>query len=285
VDWFQGLQIPLKGGARNGDVMCEVRVELLILRTLMTNQEAPKQFDSRRIFISENDKHFQIASFKQHKDGSMYCSWPDFMNTEWLVLIKNQEGNLELKKIDSKESGKLSIHGSGMCAFRSNDNTENRPLIIKGNKLLDLEKKESGARHLLTAFPREPYFLPISPAFNRSSDYSISTSRLRPFAIIFFAIPQTQKDLQVTFQSNFHIDDIESIPPEMGWGAMRLKFHDVFWLVYRTKHMEKWPKKSQVIYGDGFVVPFFIGTGAGQFRLELKMPEYKLEENCLTVTV
>lgn len=199
--------------------------------------------------------------------------------------VLNKDGNPEIRAIDSVESGKLSIHGKGMCAFRSHDNAGNRPLIIKGNKLLDLEKKESGTRHLFTAFMKEPFFLPNSVVFNRESDYSINTPKLKPYVIIFFAIPQTQKGLQVSFQSSFHIDDIETIPPESGWGIISLKFHDVFWYMYRTKHMEKWPKKSQIIFHDGNVVPFFIGTGLAQFRLELRMPKYKLENNILSVEI
>ena len=152
-------------------------------------------------------------------------------------------------------------------------------------KLLDLDKNEIGARHLFTAFPKEPSFQPTSPLFNRPSDYPINTPKLEPFVIIFFAIPKTQKGLELEFQSNFSIDDIETIPPVGGWGVIELKLHNVFWYIYRTKHMNKWPKKSQIIFHDGCVVPFFIGTGVCQFRLELRNPKYHLSGNKLLVKI
>lgn len=252
---------------------------------MIDSQKKSNKFDNRRIFISDGNNHFQLFSFNQHKDGSIYCNWPNFIDTSWLVPILNKNGVLEIKTIDSVETGKLSIHGSGMCAFRPHDDMDNRPLLIKGNKLLDSEKNESGARHLFTVFPKEPSCLPNSPAFNRLSDYSINTSKLEPYVIIFFAIPQTQCGLRVNFQTSFNINDLESVPPKGGWGVIPLKFHDIFWFVYRTKYMEKWPKKSQIIYNDGFVVPFFIGTDVEKFRLEMRMPEYTLDKGCLTVKV
>ncbi len=246
--------------------------------------ETPKkQFNKRRVFISENEaKRFQVFSFTQESDGSIYVSWPDFVDTNWLTPIINENGELGLAAVDSVSEGKLSIHGTGMGAFRSHDDPENRPLIIKGNKLLDLGKGEGGARHLFTAFVKEPVHLPNSPALNRPSDYLINTQTLEPFVIIFFAIPQTGKGLELNFQTSFHTDDV-MIPPPGGWGVMDLKFHDVFWYVYRTNNMEKWPKKSQVVFHDGFMIPVFIGTGLGQFRLEFRTPKYSLDENKLVV--
>ncbi len=78
---------------------------------------------------------------------------------------------------------------------------------------------------------------------------------------------------------------MDSIPPKGGWGNMALKYHDVFWFVYRTKHMEKWPKKHQVIYNDGFVVPFLIGNDTSKLKLELRIPKYTMRDNHLSIKV
>lgn len=251
----------------------------------MTTSEKKRQFEARRIFLTEKDKSFQIFKFWQEKDGSIYCCWPNFDETIWLVPVLDNTGNLALKAIDSTGDGKLSIHKDGMCAFRAHNDSKNRPLIIKGNKLMDAENNECGARHLFTIFSKEPSFSPGSALFNRETDYPINTEKMEPYVAIFFAIPQTQKGLQVNFQTSFNIDDLDNIPPKGGWGIIELKHHDVFWYIYRTKHMEKWPKKNQVIYNDGFTVPFFIGTGECQFRLELRMPKYLLNDNNLSVQI
>jgi len=249
----------------------------------MTNFDK-NQFSDRRVFISSNKKqYYQMFHFTQEKDGSIYASWPDFPNTSWLFPVVDGDGIPKMGVIDFAEEGKLSIHGTGMGTFRSHNNPNNRPAIIKGNKLLDLGKGESGARHLFTAFMKEPVFLPNSPALNRQSDYLINNSKKTgPFVIVFFAIPQTGKGLKLSFQTSFHIDDVD-IPPRGGWGVISLKFHDVFWYVYNTHNMEKWPKKYQVVFHDGFIVPIIIGTGLGQFRLEFRTPKYLLKDNSLTV--
>ena len=91
-----------------------------------------KLFPSRRIFITDGEKSFQICKFWQENDGSIYCCWPIFHETEWLAPLLNKEGDPELKKISSVEEGKLSIHSDGFCAFRAHKDTKNRPLIIKG---------------------------------------------------------------------------------------------------------------------------------------------------------
>jgi len=242
------------------------------------------QYGDRRIFISSNKlQYYQMFHFIQNNDGSIYVSWPDFPNTSWIFPVIDTDGNPQMGIIDFAEEGKLSIHGSGMGTFRSHNNSNNRPIIIKGNKLLDLGKGEISTRHLFTAFVKEPTSLPISPALNRRSDYLMdNTETTEPFVIIFFAIPKTEKGLAINFQMSFQIDDID-IPPRGGWGVFSLKLHDILWYVYSTHNMEKWPKKHQVLFHDGFIVPVIIGTGLGQIRLEFRTPKYLLENSSLTI--
>jgi len=244
-----------------------------------------KQFSKRRVFVSEKDnKYFQIFSFAQKKDGSIYCSWPSFEETEWLVPVFGNNG-LELKKTDLPKVGKLSIHGKGMCAFRPHDESENRPLIIRGNKLFDGDSNELGTRHLFTAFLRKPEHLPDSPANNRESDYCINTSSIEPFVIVLLAIPRIPEELRVDLQFSFNTNDLKEIPFHGGFGFIELRYHNIIWIVYRTNHMEKWPKKNQVIYHDGYFVPFFVGTGFEKFRLELRKPKYNLTKNALSILI
>jgi hypothetical protein len=47
--------------------------------------------------------------------------------------------------------------------------------------------------------------------------------------------------------------------------------------MYRTKYRDKWPLSSQACYQDGYVVPLLIGTGDGEFRLELRNPGISFE--------
>ena len=170
-----------------------------------------------------------------------------------------------------------------MGAFRSHSNPNSRPAIINGNKLLDLGKKEGGARHLFTAFIKEPDKLPNSPALNRKSDYIINNSeKMEPFVAIFFAIPKTSNKLDLSFQVGFNVDEVD-LPPKGGWGMIDMGFHNVFWYIYRTHNMDKWPKKHQVVFYDGFMVPVIIGTGLGQLRLEYRKPQYLMKEDKLTV--
>lgn len=249
----------------------------------MTNLDK-RQFSNRRIFISSCGKDcYQIFHFTQSKDGSIYVSWPHFSDTSWLFPLIDNKGNPKMGTVDFAEEGKLSIHGTGMGTFRSHKNPNFRPVIINGNKLLDLGKKEGGARHLFTAFIKEPDYIPNSLALNRKSDYLINNSeKMEPFVVIFFAIPRTNNALDINFQVSFNNDEVD-VPPKSGWGAIDLEFHNVFWYVYQTHNMDKWPNKNQIFFYDGFMVPIMIGTGPGQFRLELRPPKYLFEEDKLTI--
>lgn len=247
-------------------------------------EQNKKEHNSRRIFVSSDKKnYYQIFHFTQDKDGSIYASWPNFSDTRWLFPFSDKDGNQKLNVVDFAEEGKLSIHGAGMGSFRSHDKPNIRPIIIKGNKLLDLGKSESGARHLLTAFMKEPLFLPNSPALNRQSDYLINSSeKMGPFIVIFFAVPKTIKGLKLSIMPAFNVDDID-IPPRGGFGIISLKYHDVIWYVYQTHNMEKWPKKYHISFYDGFFVPVIIGTKPGKFRLEFRKPIYELKNNEFTI--
>ena len=243
-------------------------------------------YSDRRVFFSSNrERYYQIFHFTQSKDGSIYVSWPDNKNTSWLFPVFDTDGNPKIGKIDFENDGKLSIHGTGMGTFRSHEDPSIRPAIIIGNKLLDLGHGEIGTRHLFTAFMKEPVFLPFSPALKRQSDYLINNAeKTEPFVIIFFAIPKMEKVLELNFQISFDIDDVD-FPPRVGHGVIGLKYHDVFWCVYRTHNMGKWPPKHQVAFYDGFFVPVLIGAGFGEMRFELRNPKYLLVKNQLTVNL
>jgi len=248
------------------------------------NKQGNIRVNHRRIFVSSCEKeYFQVFHFTQGKDGSIYVSWPHFSDTSWLFPLVDGQGNPKMGVVDFVEEGKLSIHGTGMSTFRSHKNPNFRPVIINGNKLLDLGKNEGGVRHLFTAFVKEPNHLPNSPSLNRKSDYLINNSEeMEPFVAIFFAIPKTKNKLDISFQVSFNIDEVD-IPPKGGWGALDLGFHNVFWYVYQTHNMGKWPKKHQVVFYDGFMVPVIMGTGLGQFRLEFRPPKYLIDGDKLTV--
>ena len=80
------------------------------------------------------------------------------------------------------------------------------------------------------------------------------------------------------------MDDMVHIPNDvLGLHRFGLRYHDVFWFAYRTKHMPKWPKQSQICYHDGYTFPVFIGTGIGIYRLEFRQPKYSLIGNEFTI--
>jgi hypothetical protein len=233
---------------------------------------------SRRIFIRSKDRLSQLFSFAQKPDGSIYCASPDFEGATWVTVDVNARGGTILQT-SGIGKGKLSLHGSGMAAIRPNHDPRGHRLIIKGNHLFNKEKSVIGARHLLTVFPKEPQYNPEnSPLFNRESDYCIEAhEKLNPLVLVFFAVPQN--GLSIRFNCSFHQDDLVMIPNDvLGLHGFGFRYHDVFWFAYRTKHMEKWPKESQICYHDGFTFPIFIGTGNGSYRLEFRFPKYSLVE-------
>jgi hypothetical protein len=242
-----------------------------------------KQPTKRRIFIRAKDRVFQIFSFAQAPDGSIYCSSPDFSDAKWLSVEITENGP-QVISTEVIGQGKISFHGSGMVAVRPNDDLKGHRLIIKGNHLLNKNEGKIGARHLFTVFMKEPQYNPeASHLFNRESDYCLETKEeLKPLVLVFFAVPQ--QGITINFQFNLHMDDMVNIPNDvLGLHGFGLRYHDVFWFAYRTKHMEKWPKHAHVCYLDGFIFPIFIGTGPGAYRLEYRQPQYSLNGKEFTI--
>ncbi len=239
----------------------------------------------RRVFITDGSENYQIFDFIQNKnEGSIYVSSPNFSEIK-LLAISTDQGKPQISIIDSPGDGKLSLHASGMVSIRNYTDIKSRKLVVFGNYLLNLEKNVAGVRHLFTIYIAQPKHTPASPALNRKSDYLINSSKeLSPLAIIFFAVPRIL-NLTVGIQAGFNIDDLDSIPPDGGMGIIELPYHSIMWFAYKTKYMNKWPKHPIVCYYDGYTVPTFIGTGEGEFRMELYNPTYKLTENELTINL
>lgn len=240
----------------------------------------------RRVFINNGDKFYQIYSFSQSVDGSIYCSSPDFATAKWFgITPENSEYNLQFA--DNIGDGKISIHGSGIASIRPHLDPHNRQIIIKGNKLLNQEKNERGVRHLFTSFIKEPSYIPLnSPVFNRLSDFIMKyNGELRPFVLVFLAIPQT--NLELSFQISIDIDFLNRIPDDMflGHANISLRYHNVYCYAYRTINMEKWPKYSHYVYSDGYVFPIFIGIEPNLLIVYARMPTYQIEQNILSIEV
>lgn len=192
-----------------------------------------RDFKNRRIFITSGNEYYQILDFAQNKaDGSIYVSSPDFSEIKWLY-VSQDKGIGRLSIVDSPGEGKLSLHGSGMVATRAHDNPRGHALVIHGNYLLSLPKQKAGVRHLFTTLITEPKHLPTSPAFNRASDIAFKTNQLKPYVLIFWAVPAIRR-LTVNIMASFNADDLESIPPESGFGSFSLVYHSVVWFGYRT---------------------------------------------------
>jgi hypothetical protein len=250
----------------------------------------PKPSSNRRIFIDKDSTFYQILSFTQHADGSIYCSIPEFKSAKWMSFGKSASNDMPVMiTADSpQEMGKFSMHGSGMLTFRSHSDTKGHTLIIKGHPLIDTENGSFGVRHVFTYFPTEPKHLPNSPAFNRESDYVLKKQgQLKPFVMVFFAVPY-KPGLKANINISFNVDDIddlETTPPDVAFGTFGLRFHNLVWVYYRTKHMDRWPQSTHICYFDGFLVPILIITGEGTFRLELRKPSHALNGNDLTLTM
>lgn len=243
-------------------------------------------YPNRRIFLRNKEEFFKLFSFVQNSDGSIYVGWPGFSDTDWCSVELTSSGGVKPIRVDSIPEGKLSIHGSGITAFRAHNTPGEHQLRIKGSQLLNVEKGQIGARHLFTFFSKKPVNAQVdSPPFNRRSDYVIDTKEFEPSVTLFFAIPQVPGGLQSSFQVSFSMDDLKTIPPSGGGGHFNLLHHDIFWYTYTTKYMDDWPRKNQVFYYDGFLVPIMIGTGRGAYRLELRMPQYSLQGNLLSIIV
>lgn len=237
----------------------------------------------RRVFINKGRDRYQIFSFIQDKDGSIYCASPNFADAKWVSYDKRQQ-ELIVKTTGDIGDGKISLHGTGMTAIRNNSNPNNHQLIIRGNQLFNHSRNEVGARHLFTTFMREPNYIPTDlPFFNRKSDYSMQANEdLMPFVLIFFAIPQ--QGITTNFLFSLSTDEMLNVPNDfLGMHFFSLRYHDVFWFAYRTKNMDKWPKYTHFCYDDGYSVPVFIGEDSGRLILELRQPMYLLKGKVFTI--
>jgi hypothetical protein len=242
-----------------------------------------KSPSERRIFIRAKDRICQIFSFTQRPDGSIYCSSPDFANAKWLSLQETDNGPQTITT-EAIGAGKISFHATGMVTVRAHNDPNEHKLIVKGNHLLNKEKGLIGTRHLFTIFMEEPKYKPeSSQLFNRESDYCMEANEeLKPLVLVFFAVPQ--QGITLDFQFNLHMDDMVHIPNDvLGLHRFSLRYHDVFWFAYRTKHMTEWPKYSHICYHDGYTFPIFIGTGIGAYRLEFRQPKYSLIDKKFTI--
>lgn len=240
---------------------------------------------SRRIFFSDSAKVAQLCTITQnHGDSSIYFSSPNFENINWLAI--KLASNLEpiLLNFSADAQGKLSLHGSGVTHVRPHNSYGTNEFTISGAPLKDSNGETLGVRHLVTLFISEPKHLPASPVNARKTDYTISTNIAQPYILVFWAVPlQSIATIKINFP--FHVDDIEGVFADVGWGGFSLLSHGIIWLAYRTKHMSIWPKNSQACYLDGSLVPMFIGTGVGTFRLEVKQPKYLLTGNELEISL
>lgn len=217
----------------------------------------------RRLFYSFNKRDFfQIFTFAQEKDGSIYCQWPSFRDTKWVGF--DTIDNLPNIKITDTPmtSEKLSLHGSGVVKFKQNDGRVD-PERIKGQFLLKNEKDQIAPRHLFTSFMCEPKYLPLSGYSNRKSDTEILANEHQPFVIAFFAIPQQKTPLQISFNPIFNIDLFgEDFAKNIGFGNFSLASHDIIWFAYKTMNITNWPKYNHIFYYDGYFVPLFIGQNS-----------------------
>jgi len=235
----------------------------------------------RRIFVNKGDDRYQLFSFSQHDDGTIYCGAADFVDAKWIGFDITAQGP-KLATTESIGDGKLSLHGTGMAAIRRHDDPSGHQLIVKGNLLKN--DQELRARHLFTVFLKEPGYLPhASPAFNRKSDYSMQANEdLRPLVLAFFAVPRVATEID--FRFSLQVEQMTSIPNDLlGMHYFTLRYHHVMWFAYRTKHMDKWPKYSHYCYSDGYWFPVFIGTGEGAFTLEFRQPRYLLDGTKLVI--
>jgi len=222
-----------------------------------------------------------MLSFTQGNDGSIYISAPDLAKSKWMEIAP---GNPPLMRIcDVPDAGKLSVHGSGVTHVRALAGGEVE-LRLAGNFLTNEDHQTLGVRHIVTVFPTKPSHLPASAANNRQSDCSLQVLALKPYVLIFWAVPSIRA-LKVDVSASFRVDDLETVPPESGFGAFGLRTHNIVWFAYRTKHMVRWPAESHLSFHDGFHTPVIVGTHEGACRLELRTCIYELVDDNLRISV
>lgn len=250
--------------------------------------------EKRRIFLGHKSDSYKLFTFSQKddSDGSIYCHWPDFVNTRW-IGVENRENEIKLKTIDTPSNSlKLSLHGTGLVKF-TQDKIGSGPLQIQGSSLLNLEKNEISPRHLFTCLIKEPTDKSISsPYGNRQSDYVINAAEFVPFVMLFFAIPMQKEPITTHFQVTFNIEMFDSdIGKNFGYGSFPLKHHDIAWMIYRPKNLNRWPINTHILYTDGIWVPAFftksenLESKQSETTVILQEPIYRLEGNNFYITL
>lgn len=237
-----------------------------------------------RFFIQDlENKAWQIFSLSQNnRDGSIYLFSPEFTTFEWLTF-EIKENELKTFKIQQDKEGHISFHGHGQVHIKERDEPYKLPVL--GQHLLKIEGKDIGLRHLFTIFPKKPSFLPPSQALNRNSDQLIKSNEiLRPFVMVAFALPR--KGFRLNFHMSFDIEDLETIPGGMlGFHSFPLLHHGVFVILYRTKNMNDWPKRSMLQYLDGITVPLFFGKPDRMISVQFRQTSFSLAESDLNITL
>src|SRR4051812_49195802 len=116
----------------------------------------PIESDRRRFFMTAGGDHYQLLSFDQNRnDGSIYVSSPAFGTVKWLTLTAPGAGAAPVFAIsDVPNSGKLSLHGSGLSHVRSSDPAV-PTVAVQGNYLKNDLAETLGVRHLFTMLPTE----------------------------------------------------------------------------------------------------------------------------------
>lgn len=133
----------------------------------MTESPPQPNTDSRRLFLTTGTEYFQILSFSQRPDGSIYISAPNLATSKWMELVAGDPPQLWISDIPS--AGKLSVHGSGVAHVRASAGGD-AELRLAGNYLRSEDNQALGLRHLITVFSTQPTHLPVSAANSRLAD-------------------------------------------------------------------------------------------------------------------
>lgn len=235
---------------------------------------------TRRVFIQfeGNEQKFQLLDLTQNIKGDIYVFLPGASVVKWLGLTKQNYGqsiSLQTKTL-AKDHAHLSIHAAGKLHVKKQKVSEYSPVLV-GNKLADLPNKVLSVRHLFSAIFPEPNHLPVSPAGNRKSDFIINAKNQNPFSVACFAIPKGIPNISLQF--SFHLDDIDTVPPDGGVINVELVHHIVMMVFFKPKEVTDWPDTPYLIYSDGYIAPFLLSQKNENLLIELREPLYNLDSN------
>lgn len=228
---------------------------------------------NRKLLITDKEFTYQICKFSQSNDKSIFLSFPGFDKSKWFYA--NEEG---VSLIPSPGAGKLSIHGSGIGHVKTSDGMETKFRVAGSPLGGDSEFQSLGARHIATYLPQKPVIVHS----DKEESKIIEQYPLHPSVFIFYAIPL---GVGVTFNGSFDMDKYSPIPPIIGIGSLPLKYHQIFWVLYRTTNLDSWANGDVVFFNDGYLCPLFYGVGEKKIGLEIRVPKYKLTENKLEITL